>query len=62
MAQNNTQQSQKRNYHLGTGIALGLTFGAALGTAFDQLALGVAFGTIVGAVVAIYRQSKRNTL
>ncbi|MCH7314872.1 hypothetical protein [Acinetobacter sp. ANC 3882] len=53
MAENNTQRSGKY-------IALGIAFGAALGAAFNQVAIGVAFGLISATLFSIYRSRKSN--
>ncbi|ENW82943.1 hypothetical protein F909_01220 [Acinetobacter sp. ANC 3929] len=53
MAENNTQQSGKY-------IALGIAFGAALGVAFNQVAIGIAFGLISTTLFTAYRSRRSN--
>jgi hypothetical protein len=54
------RSTDKSHMGVGTGIALGLTFGAAVGMLlFDNLALGAGLGLLLGIVVGSAFDARR---
>jgi hypothetical protein len=45
---------------VGVGVALGLTFGSALGAAFHNVGLGVALGLPIGAAIGAALERKND--
>ena len=53
----------KNSIDMGTGVSLGLIFGAGIGVALDQLSMGMIIGLNIGLVIVLIserRQQKRH--
>lgn len=57
------ERQDKPDIDVGTGVSLGIIFGAGIGVALDQLSMGMVIGLNLGLIFTLLserRQNKRN--
>ncbi len=52
---NNGKKQDNQNYYLSLGVGIGLTFGAALGVLFNNIAMGAGIGMLLGIGIGTIR-------